>query len=145
MCCNFTTKTIPKTLANAFQKSQVQWIYFFLFQKSYYKHLPSLFMPIWRHFFSLQAWHWFLWALSTKHMPVPAWHLIFFKITTGTIFQQFQATQIFKKPFPMTVNLVYIFHFYKSSLVSWGFRYKKKVVDMTLFEKNKVNIALTYK
>lgn len=32
-------------------------------------------MPACRHFFSRQAWHWFRWALSTGHMPVPAWHL----------------------------------------------------------------------
>ena len=36
---------------------------------------PSLFMPIWRHFFNLQAWHWFRWALSMTQLPVPAWHL----------------------------------------------------------------------
>lgn len=33
-------------------------------------------MPACRHFFSLQAWHWFRWALSTGHIPVPAWHLV---------------------------------------------------------------------
>lgn len=33
-------------------------------------------MPACRHFFSLQAWHWLRWALSTGHMPVPAWHLV---------------------------------------------------------------------
>lgn len=38
-------------------------------------HSPSLFMPAWRHLFSLQAWHWFRWALSTGHAPEPAWHL----------------------------------------------------------------------
>lgn len=27
------------------------------------------------HFFSRQAWHWFRCALSTTHLPVPAWHL----------------------------------------------------------------------
>lgn len=32
-------------------------------------------MPACRHFFSLQAWHWLRWALSTGHKPVPAWHL----------------------------------------------------------------------
>jgi hypothetical protein len=37
--------------------------------------LPSLFMPICRHFLSRQAWHWFLCALSTMQRPVPAWHL----------------------------------------------------------------------
>lgn len=37
--------------------------------------LPSLFMPICKHFFSRHAWHWFRWALSTMHRPVPAWHL----------------------------------------------------------------------
>lgn len=37
--------------------------------------LPSLFMPICRHFLSRHAWHWFRWALSTTHRPVPAWHL----------------------------------------------------------------------
>lgn len=37
--------------------------------------LPSLFIPIWRHFFNLHAWHWFRCALSTMHRPVPAWHL----------------------------------------------------------------------
>jgi len=36
---------------------------------------PSLFMPMFRHFLRRQAWHWFLWALSTMHVPVPAWHL----------------------------------------------------------------------
>lgn len=40
-------------------------------------HLPSLFMPICRHFLSRQAWHWFRCALSTIHRPVPAWHLVF--------------------------------------------------------------------
>lgn len=39
------------------------------------KHLPSLFIPICRHFLSLHAWHWFRCALSTTHRPVPAWHL----------------------------------------------------------------------
>lgn len=39
-------------------------------------HLPSLFMPACRHFFSRHAWHWLRWALSTGHMPVPAWHLL---------------------------------------------------------------------
>lgn len=37
---------------------------------------PSLFMPACRHFFSRHAWHWLRWALSTGHMPVPAWHLL---------------------------------------------------------------------
>ena len=37
--------------------------------------LPSLFIPMVRHFLSLQAWHWFLWALSMTQLPVPAWHL----------------------------------------------------------------------
>jgi hypothetical protein len=37
--------------------------------------LPSLFMPICRHFFRRQAWHWFRCALSTMQRPVPAWHL----------------------------------------------------------------------
>lgn len=37
--------------------------------------LPSLFIPICRHFLSRHAWHWFRCALSTIHRPVPAWHL----------------------------------------------------------------------
>lgn len=37
--------------------------------------LPSWFIPACRHFFSRQAWHWFLWALSTGHIPAPTWHL----------------------------------------------------------------------
>ena len=37
---------------------------------------PSLFMPICRHFLSLQAWHWLRCALSMVHAPFPAWHLI---------------------------------------------------------------------
>ena len=28
---------------------------------------PSLFIPIWRHFFSLQAWHWFRCACKINH------------------------------------------------------------------------------
>lgn len=39
------------------------------------QHLPSLFIPICRHFLRRQAWHWFRCALSTMHRPVPAWHL----------------------------------------------------------------------
>ena len=38
-------------------------------------HSPSLFMPACKHLCSLQAWHWFRWALSTTHVPVPVWHL----------------------------------------------------------------------
>lgn len=52
---------------------KLSWIFvccFFLFG-----HLPSLFIPICKHFLSLHAWHWFLCALSTIHLPVPAWHL----------------------------------------------------------------------
>lgn len=41
-------------------------------------HLPSLFIPICRHFLRRHAWHWFRWALSTMHRPVPAWHLFMF-------------------------------------------------------------------
>ena len=37
--------------------------------------VPSLFMPIWRHFLSRHAWHWFRWALSMTQVPFPAWHL----------------------------------------------------------------------
>lgn len=37
--------------------------------------LPSLFIPICKHFFKRHAWHWFLCALSTTQRPVPAWHL----------------------------------------------------------------------
>lgn len=40
------------------------------------RHLPSLFMPACKHFISRHAWHWLRWALSTGHMPVPAWHLL---------------------------------------------------------------------
>lgn len=36
---------------------------------------PSLFIPICMHFFKRHAWHWLRCALSTTHLPVPAWHL----------------------------------------------------------------------
>ena len=42
---------------------------------SYSWMLPSLFIPMLIHFLSLQAWHWFLWALSIVQAPFPAWHL----------------------------------------------------------------------
>lgn len=38
-------------------------------------HLPSLFMPICKHFLRRQAWHWFRCCLSIVQFPVPAWHL----------------------------------------------------------------------
>lgn len=50
----------------------IYWI-FNLVIDIYY--IPSLFIPICMHFFKRHAWHWFLCALSTTHLPVPAWHL----------------------------------------------------------------------
>ena len=50
--------------------------------------LPSLFMPIVRHFLSLQAWHWFRWALSIMQLPVPAWHLEPFNLKGSTSFER---------------------------------------------------------
>lgn len=54
------------------------FFFFFKREKNEKKneYLPSLFMPICRHFLSRQAWHWFRCALSTIQRPVPAWHLV---------------------------------------------------------------------
>lgn len=56
-------------------KSTYLLIYLYLWVKGYSIILPSLFIPVSKHFFNLQAWHWLRWALSTTHIPVPAWHL----------------------------------------------------------------------
>lgn len=51
------------------RRKQILYLFVFLV------YLPSLFIPICKHFFNRHAWHWFLWALSTTQRPVPAWHL----------------------------------------------------------------------
>ena len=80
--------------------------------------VPSLFMPIWRHFLSRHAWHWFRWALSMTQVPFPAWHL------TGN-------RNNYKK---CTIKSVHSFHVF-------DFCYRKKKI----FSENAPNkISFTY-
>lgn len=68
-------------VTRATMQTNIGWLSFFFFFETHkyiyavYIHLPSLFIPIWRHFLRRHAWHWLRWALSTTQRPVPAWHL----------------------------------------------------------------------
>lgn len=90
VCCQNVTfiirntfKTLTQSIGTFTTVMFLTWHFHACMTFGYFSHYwcisvvsPSLFMPACRHFFNRHAWHWFRWALSTGHIPVPAWHLL---------------------------------------------------------------------